>query len=98
VGPYFQEKLRSFREHPAVGEIRGVGLIGALELIPREGKGALTPVSLLGVKAAALAREEGIIVRGIRDIVAVSPPLTITHAEIDELFEGVGKALDRLWG
>jgi putrescine aminotransferase len=98
VGPYFQKKLRSFRNHPAVGEIRGLGLIGALELVPREGRATLTPASLLGVKAAALARQEGIIVRGIRDIVALAPPLTISHTEIDELFAGVGKALDRLWG
>ena len=98
VGPYFQEKLRAFRDHPAVGDIRGVNLIGALELIPRGGKAALTPTSLLGVKAAALVREEGVIVRGIRDLVAVSPPLTITRGEIDEMFAGVSKALDRLWG
>jgi putrescine aminotransferase len=97
VGPCFQEKLNAFRDHPAVGEVRGIGLIGALELVPRDGRTALTPTSLLGMKGAALAREEGVIVRGIRDIVAVSPPLTITHGEIDELFAAVGKALDRLW-
>ncbi|HYR59106.1 MAG TPA: aminotransferase class III-fold pyridoxal phosphate-dependent enzyme, partial [Chthoniobacteraceae bacterium] len=97
IGPYFQEKLRSFREHRAVGEVRGVNLIGALELMPRGGKAALTPAMMLGVKGAALAREEGVIVRGIRDIIALSPPLTITRGEIDELFAGVGKALDRLW-
>jgi putrescine aminotransferase len=97
VGPYFQEKLRSFAGHPAVGEVRGVNLIGALELVPRGGRAALTPTMMLGVKAAALARQEGVIVRGIRDIVAVSPPLTITREEIDQLFEAVGKALDRLW-
>jgi putrescine aminotransferase len=97
VGPYFQEKLRAFASHPAVGEVRGINLIGALELVPRGGKAALTPTTFLGVKAAALARQEGVIVRGIRDIVAVSPPLTITRKEIDQLFEAVGKALDRLW-
>lgn len=97
VGPYFQEKLRGFRDHPAVGEVRGHGLIGALELVPREGRAALTPASLLGVKAAALAREKGVIVRGIRDIVALAPPLIITRAEIDEMFAGVASALDRLW-
>lgn len=97
AGPFFQERLRSFRSHRAVGEVRGVNLIGALELVPRGGKAALTPGMMLGVKAAALAREEGVIVRGIRDIVAISPPLTITHAEIDEIFAGVGRALDRLW-
>lgn len=97
VGPYFQQKLRSFVGHPAVGEVRGHGLIGAIELLPREGKAALTPTTLLGVKAAKLAREEGVIVRGIRDLIAMSPPLIVTHAEIDLLFAAVGKMLDRLW-
>jgi putrescine aminotransferase len=97
VGPYFQKKLRAFRDHPAVGEVRGVNLIGALELVPRGGKVALTPTMALGAKATALARQEGVIVRGIRDIVALAPPLTISHGEIDELFAGVGTALDRLW-
>lgn len=96
LGPYFQEKLRAFAGHPAVGEVRGTGLIGALELVPRGGKAALTPTMMLGIKAAALARQEGVIVRGIRDIVAVAPPLTITREETDQLFEAVGKALDRL--
>lgn len=98
VGPYFQEKLRALHGHPAVGEVRGLGLIGAIELVPRGGRAALTPAMVLGVKTAALAREEGVIVRGIRDIVALAPPLTISHAEIDELFGAVGRAIDRLWG
>ena len=97
IGPYFQEKLRAFAGHPAVGEIRGVHLIGALELVPRGGKAALTPAMMLGVRAAALARQEGVIVRGIRDIVAIAPPLTITREETDQLFEAVRKAVDRLW-
>ena len=97
IGPYFQEKLRACSGHLAVGEIRGLGLIGALELVPRGGKTALTPAMMLGVKAAALARKEGVIVRGIRDIVALAPPLTITRGEVDQLFEGVRAAVDRLW-
>lgn len=97
VGPYFQQKLRAFAGHPAVGEVRGYGLIGALELLPREGKAALTPTTLLGLKGARLAREAGVIVRGIRDLVAVAPPLIITREEIDQLFAGVQSALDRLW-
>ena len=93
----FQEKLRSFANHRAVGEVRGYGLIGALELIPREGKAALTPTSMLGNKAVNLIRTEGVIVRGIRDLIALSPPLIITHAEMDQLFDAVGKGLDKLW-
>ncbi len=97
VGPYFQQKLQSFARHRAVGEARGYGLIGALDLVPREGRGACSPATPLGVLAARLAREEGVIVRGIRDLVALSPPLTISHGELDELFAAVGRALDRLW-
>jgi putrescine---pyruvate transaminase len=97
VGPYFQQKLRSFAGHRAVGEVRGYQLIGAIELLPKGGKSALDPKAPLGLKAAAIAREEGVIVRGIRDLIALAPPLTITHAEIDQLVAAVGNTLDRLW-
>jgi putrescine aminotransferase len=96
VGPYFQEKLRGFSHRAEVGEARGFGLIGALDLVPREGKASLTPTTMLGIKAAALIREEGVIVRGIRDLIAISPPLVITRSEIDELFAGVERGLRRL--
>ncbi len=97
VGPYFQEKLRGFASHPLVGEARGCGLIGALELLPPDGdKSKLT--GALGAKAAGLAREEGVIIRGIRDLIALSPPLIITRPQIDELFAGVERTLARLPG
>src|SRR5213076_2029743 len=51
IGPYFQQKLREFAGHPAVGEVRGHGLIGALELLPRAGKAGLSPASPLGARA-----------------------------------------------
>ena len=97
VGPYFQEKLRSFAGHPAVGEIRGNGLIGAIDLLPRGGKAARQVPPVLGIEAVALCREDGVIVRGIRDLIAMAPPLIITRAEIDQLFAAVGRMLDRLW-
>lgn len=97
VGPYFQKKLADLAEHPAVAEVRGYQLIGAVELIPRAGREALTPTTLLGVKAANIIREEGAIVRGIRDLIAMAPPLIINHDEIDLLFEAIHRGLDRLW-
>jgi putrescine---pyruvate transaminase len=97
VGPYFQEKLRHFAGHPAVGEVRGYGLIGAIELLPREGRQGLTPTSAMGTKGARLVREEGVIVRGIRDLIAMSPPLIVTREEIDILFGAIERALARLW-
>ncbi len=95
-GPHFQRRLRALAGHPAVGEVRGEGLIGAIEVVPKGGRAALATPPVLGVKAAALAREEGVIVRGIRDLIAISPPLVITPQEIDFLFDAIGRALDRI--
>ena len=92
-GPYFQQKLQSFVGHLAVGEVRGNQLIAAIELRPPRGE---TPApNTLGVRAAAIAREEGVIVRGIRDLIAMAPPLVITRDEIDVLIAAVGRTLDR---
>lgn len=97
AGPYFQDKLHAMAGHPAVAEVRGYGLIGALELVPKGGREALTPTTMLGLKAAAIIREEGAIVRGIRDLIAMAPPLIITRGEIDLLFNSIRAGLDRLW-
>jgi putrescine aminotransferase len=97
VAPYFQAKVDEMRNHPTVAEVRGCGLIAGLELIPREGRDALTPTSMLGLKAWSLIREEGAMVRGIRDLIGLAPPLIISHAEIDELFDCIRRGLDRLW-
>jgi putrescine aminotransferase len=98
VGPYFQTALARLAVHPAVVETRGLALIGALELRrPAAGRAASAPENTLGALAHLLAREEGVIVRGIRDAVAMSPPLVVTHAELDRMFAALTRALDRLW-
>ena len=97
VGPYFQKKLQEFVGHPAVGEVRGVGLIGAMELLPRGGRKDLKPGMNLGILGAAKVRSEGAIVRGIRDLLAFAPPLVITESEIDEMFASVRRGIDKLW-
>ena len=70
---------------------------GAIELRrPRTGPLASAAPNTLGVAAAAIAREEGVIVRGIRDLIALAPPLVITHTELDRLFDAVARTLDRI--
>jgi len=77
--------------------VRCDGLIGALELKrPASGRLATIAPNTLGVAAAAIARNEGLIVRGIRDLIAVSPPLVITHDELTQLFGALERTLDRL--
>ncbi len=97
LAPHFQERLRAFASHPLVGEARGVGLIGALELVADKGtKAALDPPGATGMRLAELCHEEGLIIRAIGDVIAFCPPLVISPADIDELFERFGRALKRL--
>jgi putrescine aminotransferase len=97
VGPRFLAKLHELAGHPLVADVRGFGLIGAIELrAPKSGPNANAAPNTLGLAAHGLAREEGVIVRGIRDLVAMSPPLVVTHDELDRMFAGLGRALDRL--
>ncbi|HXK22445.1 MAG TPA: aminotransferase [Myxococcota bacterium] len=98
IGPRLQQGLRRLASHPAVAEARGTAGIGALELRrPPKGKYASAPPGMLGPSVHELAREEGVIVRGIRDLVAMSPPFVVTHAELERMLTGVEHALDRMW-
>jgi putrescine aminotransferase len=98
VGPRFLARLQSLAAHPAVAETRGYGLIGALELRrPPKGPYAGAAAGTLGPAVHNLAREEGVLVRGIRDLVAMSPPFVVTHVELERMFALLTRALDRFW-
>jgi 4-aminobutyrate---pyruvate transaminase len=97
LAPHFQRKLRSFADHPNVGEARGVGLIGALEFVAdKAAKTPFDPPGSWGARLLDLCQEEGLIIRCIGDVAAFCPPLIITEAEIDELFARFGRALGRM--
>jgi len=96
IAPHFQERLRRLGAHPLVGEARGVGLVGALELVrDKTSKEPFDPALGVGSLTYELAQEEGLIVRAIGDVLAICPPLIISDDEIDQLFDRVGAALDR---
>jgi len=95
ITPRFQDGLRRFADHPLVGEARGVGLIGAVELVrDKATKQPFDPKQGVGAFAAARAQEHGLIVRPLGDSVALCPPLVIAEEEIDEMFRRLGRALD----
>ncbi len=96
VGPYFQRRLHALSAHAAAGEARGKGLIGAIDLVPPGGRVALAKPPALGIPAAAMARVGGVCVRGRRDLIAISPPLVITHEEIDFLFDAIARVMNRI--
>jgi 4-aminobutyrate--pyruvate transaminase len=80
-----------------VGEVRGIGLIGAIELVEdRVSRASFDPKRKIGGRLAKLCEANGVIGRAMVDTLAFSPPLIITEAEIDEMLDGVGRALDAL--
>jgi 4-aminobutyrate---pyruvate transaminase len=95
--PQFQARLAALGDHPLVGEARGFGLVGGIELVADKKSKRLFDAKLgVGPRAVRFAEEEGLIVRPIAgDIMSICPPLIIAPAEIDELFDCLGRALDR---
>ncbi|MCC6247297.1 MAG: aminotransferase class III-fold pyridoxal phosphate-dependent enzyme [Rubrivivax sp.] len=96
VAPRLQAGLRQYAGHPIVGDVRGIGLIGAIELAadPRARK-PFDAARGVGAYLAKAAQDHGLIVRVMAgDIVAFSPPLTITEAEIDELLAKLDLAMN----
>jgi 4-aminobutyrate--pyruvate transaminase len=101
VAPVFQTRLKALAGHPLVGEARGVGLIGGLELVrEKAGKLSFEPRQGVGPKLVAFAQEEGLICRAVGgDTIGLCPPLIIDGAEVNALFDAFERALDRttLW-
>jgi len=95
MGDHMLRGLRQYESHPLVAEVRGVGLIGAIELVTNKStKAALEKPGQLGAIANAQALQNGFITRNMMDAIAFCPPLIIQPPELDDLIERVGKALD----
>jgi 4-aminobutyrate--pyruvate transaminase len=97
VAPVFDLRLKALGEHPLVGEARGIGLLGGLELVrDRRTRESFDPRQGVGPKTVAFAQEEGLIVRSVAgDTIAVCPPLIIDGAEINAMFDALERALNR---
>jgi 4-aminobutyrate--pyruvate transaminase len=96
VAPRLQEGLQRLSEHPLVGEARGMGLIGALELVrDRNTRASFDSKASVGAYLVRRAQHHGVILRNMAgDVIAFSPPLIITEDEIDTLVERTRLALD----
>jgi 4-aminobutyrate---pyruvate transaminase len=96
VAPRLQAGLKQFEGHPIVGHVRGMGLIGAIELAqdPAARK-PFEPARGVGAYLVRRAQAHGLITRVLMgDVIAMSPPLIITEAQIDEAIAALGRALD----
>jgi 4-aminobutyrate--pyruvate transaminase len=99
VGPRMQAGIRSYADHPLIGEARGIGLIGAVEVVrDKATKQSFDPKAGVAAYLVRRAQHHGAILRNMPgDIVAFSPPLIISETEIDEMLGCFGKALDDTW-
>jgi 4-aminobutyrate--pyruvate transaminase len=99
VGPRLQAGIRSFADHPLIGEARGIGLIGAVEIVrDKSTKQSFDPKAGVAAFLVRRAQHHGVILRNMPgDIVAFCPPLIISEGEIDEVMAGFRKALDDTW-
>ena len=96
-GAYFLKKLHGFADHPLMGEVRGVGLIAAIELVlDKETKSAGNTPGTLGNLMNKTLLENGVITRNMMDTCAFCPPLIITRSEIDTLVSAIDKSLNEV--
>ena len=102
VGAYLQKRLHeNFADHPMVGEVRGVGLMAALEFVADKGKKTrFEPSQTVGPKVSAACLEEGLIARAMPhgDILGFAPPLIISNEEVDQLVAMAKRAVDKVYG
>lgn len=96
VSPTFLKRLHALGDHPLVGETRGLGLIGALEMVQdKDTRKHFDPAAKLGAWVANKALDYGLVVRPlVNDTVAFCPPLIITEPQINDMFDAIERALD----
>jgi 4-aminobutyrate--pyruvate transaminase len=96
AAPVLQEGLRAFAGHPLVGEVRGIGLVGALELVDKS-HGPKAPVDArhnIGLHIERRAQAHGVILRSLGDALTIAPPLTIEAPAIRTILDVVARSLD----
>ncbi len=99
-GIYLQHRLRTaFEGHPLVGEVRGTGLIAAVEFVKsKDPLVAFDPSEKIGIRIARRSMELGVITRALpaADTIAFSPPFVVTESELDVMVETTRRAADEI--
>lgn len=97
MGVLMQAGLRTLADHPLVGEVRGVGLIAAIELVTdKAAKLSAQPPGDLAARGFAIMQKNGVISRAMGDALAFCPPLIVEKQHIDTIVETTARSLDEL--
>ena len=96
TGPYLQRRWRELADHPLVGEVRGVGFLGALQLVADKARRTPFPHEKnVGMTCRDIATRNGLVMRAVGDSMIISPPLIMTTDQIDDLVTLAREALDQ---
>jgi 4-aminobutyrate--pyruvate transaminase len=96
TGRYMQKRLKEFAEHPLVGEIRGTGMLAAIELVADKKTGLAFNDATVGNFAMQACQNNGMITRAVAgSSLAFCPPLIVTEEHIDEMIEKTARSLDQ---
>jgi adenosylmethionine-8-amino-7-oxononanoate aminotransferase len=101
VAPYFQAQLKTLEALPLVGEVRGMGLMACVECVAdRESNDPLELDKDVGKRIDQHCHDLGLLVRPLINMCVMSPPLTITRDQIDDMVsilrEGISRTMDDL--
>ena len=95
TAPYLQARIREFESHPLVGEVRGVGMFGAVQFArDKSTRRLFDSPGEVGNLCKDHCTDNDLVMRAVGDSMILSPPLIITRSEIDELMEKAGRAMD----
>lgn len=95
IGPYFRNALARLSDHPLVGEVRCLGLLGAVELIQDKARHILfDPPGVVAAVCRENMRARGIILRAVRDTLLIAPPFVVTHDQVDDIVDTLEAALN----
>ncbi len=95
TGPYLQARLRELADHPLVGEVRGIGFIGAVQLVKdKASRAGFTPKGDAGTRCRDHCMANRVVCRAVVDSMILSPPLIATREDIDELVKRLRQSID----
>jgi putrescine aminotransferase len=95
TGPALAKVLAKFKDHPLVGEVRSIGLLGAIELVAdKRTRRRFADPGRVGLICRDHFFREGFVMRAVFDTMVTSPPLIWTQDQFDEAEAAIGRALD----
>ena len=96
VGGYFEKRIKSLQDLPIVGQVRGMKLMQCIEFVANKATREVFPESMdIGKVISDIADKKGLLVRPIINLNVMSPPLIITHAEIDTIVDTLAESIEQ---